>query len=778
MNFFHKGEWLEWGSALGVLPGLAILVASTTLGMWWWRRRLSGLPPIRGGTLVALRCGTTALMVFLLLQPVLVRPVSLKSDQVVAVLYDNSRSMDVKDGAGQSRAERLNAALAQNAGEFDGALRERFHVLEYGFAERLRPIQNRDELKHEGRETQIAGALQQVTRDLRGADLTAVVVLSDGGQEGGVDDTQQSALKTAGVPVYTVGVGEGEWRDLALGEVAVSRAFFDDAPARITAQFTATGLSGATVITEVLQNDVVQASEERVIEGDEVEQQVQLNVVPRSREWLEFMVRVRVKDDLPGVGSREFVTDNNEARALLDHREKNYRILYFTGRPNWQYKFVRHALAADPELHLSSLIRVSGAEKTFVFQGRDSNLGNPLFEGFEEDDLPRYDEAVFLRMGLAEGELAEGYPVKPEELYPFQLIIWSDIEADFFAPAQLRLTRDAVAERGASFLMLGGPHTLGGGGYAGSLLESMLPARPGEVPGTSATVSTTPEGFLTGVWALRPDREADAASWAALPPIPGVDSLSSVRIGASVLATAQADANPEPFPFLIQQSYGLGKSAVLATGETWPWHLQTESDNQDHERLWRQLVRSLVSTVQEAVALVPGAAPIVEGAETTLRWTVKDELFKPVEGATLTARVTSASGDTSVPLAERLDAPGTYEGAFTPAAGGKYDVVLEGANSKGEAQASFASAVLVEPDTRETRNARFDPTLLQRISEVTGGRYFPLDTLNEVAPAIVAADREHASVERVPLWHHPIWYGLLAMLLCAEWTLRRRWGQA
>lgn len=778
MDLFQRGSWLEWGGTLGVLPGLAILFVATLIGILWWRRRLSGLPRLRRASLVTLRCGTIALLAFLLLQPVLVRPVAVKSDQVVAVLYDDSRSMGVKDGAGRSRAERLNAALAQTANEFDGALRERFHVLEYGFGERLRPIQRRDELKHEGRETQITGALQQATRDLGSTDLTAVLVLSDGGQESVVDDTRQTALKAAGVPVYTVGVGEGEWRDLALGEVAVSRAFFDDAPARITTQFTASGLSGATVITEVLQNDVVQASEERAIEGDEVEQQVQLNVVPRSREWLEFMLRVRVKNDLPGVASREFVADNNEARVLLDHREKAYRILYFTGRPNWQYKFVRHALAADPELHLSSLIRVSGAEKTFVFQGRDSNLGNPLFEGFEEEDLPRYDEAVFLRMGLAEGELAEGYPVKPEALYLFQLIIWSDIEADFFAPAQLRLTRDAVAERGASFLMLGGPHTLGGGGYAGSLIESMLPARPGEVPGAPAKVSTTPEGFLTGVWALRPDREADAASWAALPPIPGVDPLSSVRIGASVLATARADASPEPVPFLIQQSYGLGKSAVLATGETWPWHLQTESDNQDHERLWRQLVRSLVSTVPEAVTLVPGAEPIVEGSETTLRWTVKDGLFKPVEGATFTARVTSASGDTSVPLAERLDAPGTYEGAFTPAVVGKHDVVLEGTNTRGEAQVRIASAILVEPDTREIRNARFDPTLLQRISEVTGGRYFPLDKLKEVAPAIVTADREHASVERVPLWYHPACYGLLALILCAEWTLRRRWGQA
>jgi hypothetical protein len=64
------------------------------------------------------------------------------------------------------------------------------------------------------------------------------------------------------------------------------------------------------------------------------------------------------------------------------------------------------------------------------------------------------------------------------------------------------------------------------------------------------------------------------------------------------------------------------------------------------------------------------------------------------------------------------------------------------------------------------------------MAQITGGRYFPLAELQEVAKAITAADREHVSVERVPLWHHPAFYALLALLLCLEWTLRRRWGQA
>jgi uncharacterized membrane protein len=779
LAFLESGSWFEWGGPWGVVPGLVVLLVALVTSAAWWRRNLAPLPPRRRNLLAALRLFAIALIVFLLFQPVLVKPIFVKSEQVVAVLHDDSRSMTVRDASGRTRAERLTQALADSTDAFDVALRGRFHVLEYAFGEGLRPLQNRQELRRESPETRIAGAVDSVEAELQHLALAAVIVLSDGAQQEALDEGQRTTLAEAGVPIYTVGVGESEWRDLALGDVALSRSFFDDAPAQITTQFSAFGLSGETVVAEVLQNGAVQASVERVIEGDAVEQQVQLDVIPRAREWLDYTVRLRLKSFMENAASREFVAENNEATVLLDHREKAYRILYFTGRPNWQYKFVRQALAGDPELHLSALIRVSGAEKTFVFQGRDSTLGNPLFEGFEEEaDLPRYDEAVFMRMGLAEGELADGYPVAPEALYPFHLIIWSDIEADFFAPAQLQLTRDAVAERGASFLMLGGPETLGGGDYGGSLIESMLPVLPGAGKSAPGAIAPSPEGFLTGVWALKADGKENDAAWAALPALPGTDPITSPRIGASILATASTGAGTEPFPFLVQHRYGQGKSAVLATGETWPWHMQTESDNQDHARLWRQLVRSLASSVPEPVSLAAAGEPVVVADETTLTWVVKDGLFKPVEGATLTARVTSATGETSIPLAERLDAPGTYEGTFTPAAAGKHGVFLEGANATGEAQAPVEAAVLVASDTREAMNARFDPTLLQSLAQESGGRYFPLEQLKEVAAAITAPEQVHASVERVPLWHHPIFYGLLVMTLCAEWTLRRRWGQA
>lgn len=773
-----NSAWLEWGGVFGAGGGALLLALLALAAAIFWWRRLRGLPARRRATLVTLRALGLSVLVFLLLRPALVRGAYEKSTDVVAVVYDDSGSMKVEDGRGMSRADRLRAALERHTEAFDLALNSRFHVLNYRAGAGAGPLADRAHLRFEAPETRLVDAAAHAARDLASLSAAAIVLISDGGQQPAAADEAWAELEAAGVPVYTVGVGEDGWRDLAIGEVGLSRAFFDEAPARITARFSAHGLSGRDVLVEVLRNGAVEASDTRRIERDFVEQQVQLEVAPRDRGWLDYAVRVRLKN--PGRGG-EFVAQNNQARVLLDHREKEYRILYFSGRPNWQNKFVRQALAGDPELRLSSLIRISGAEKSFVYQGERTSLGNPLFEGFEDEStLPRYDEAVFTRMGLAKDELADGYPVDGAALYPFHLIIWGDIEADFFAPAHFRVTRDAVSERGASFLMLGGPRSLADGGYAGSMIESMLPVMPGGVDpfdGVPGDVRSSPEGFLTGVWALNADAEANEIAWRELPPLPEVDHINATRIGASVLA--EADRAGGASPFLVWRRFGEGRAALLATGETWPWHMQTEAGNDAHARIWRQLVRSLASTAPEPVFMEADPGVFVAGLAGNLTWTVRDALFAPVAGATLRARVIEPGGaSVNTPLVERLDFPGKYEAPFTPAAPGRHLVILEGHDADGEPLDPVESAIAVEEDIRELADARFDDALLKALAARTGGQYFALEELDRVASAIRPVSRERARIERTPIWHHPGFYVALVLLFSAEWTLRRRWGLA
>ena len=72
---------------------------------------------------------------------------------------------------------------------------------------------------------------------------------------------------------------------------------------------------------------------------------------------------------------------NNERQVVVDRSGGPYRILYVCGRPNWEFKFLRRALAEDPQLELLGLVRIARREPKFSFRGRAGESTNPLFRG-------------------------------------------------------------------------------------------------------------------------------------------------------------------------------------------------------------------------------------------------------------------------------------------------------------------------------------------------------------------------------------------------------------
>lgn len=777
-----QARWLEWGGAIGPVWGAVLLLSLVVVGgaLLW---RFS--PPLRfpyRTLLVGLRLCLLVMLVALLLRPVLVQSVSVKSNAVVAVLYDDSKSMTIRDSAGQSRAERMVAALEADTRRFEQALQAQYYQEDFRFGASVRPLKSREALRFEEKTSAPADAVLATTQDFPVGRLAAVVVFSDGVRS--ADDAPDwSLLRALDVPVYTVGVGEETWRDLALNEVSLSRSFLDEAPIVVGAHVDATGYAGEDIVVEVLRGATVVASETRKVPDGDASLQFRLEVPLEQRDWYALDVQARL--DGSSEGMPEFVADNNQQRLLYDHREKNYRVLYFAGRPNWQHKFMIRALEADPEVQLSSLVRISGAEKSFVFRGRDSSLGNPLFDGFEDErDLPRYDEAVFMRLGLAPEELVGGYPTQAEELYPYHLIIWGSIEPDFFATPQLLLTRDAVSERGAAFLLLGGPDN-SPDDLANTVLAPLLPTLPRYQDGSSedwpGTITPTPEAFLTGVWALHGDTSTHARLWEALPPLPDVQATGPARIGATVLARAEGPGEgvgDNAPPFFLWQRYGLGRGALIATGETWPWHLQTEATNEAHERLWRQTVRALVRDVPEPITMdLDGTEALVGVASETL-WTVRDAEFQPVVGARLQVTFTDPTGETeTVPLLEVLTTPGRYRAATTPAREGLHRARLMGETREGETLPETEFAFMAGVDRREWHRPRFDPEHLQKIALETGGRYFSLEDMQQLPDALTRNDAREQKQERTPLWHWPWLYVVLVSGMLLEWTVRRKVGQ-
>ncbi|NDA67148.1 MAG: hypothetical protein EB141_05625, partial [Verrucomicrobia bacterium] len=437
--------------------------------------------------------GFTAL-ILCLLEPMWTGQRAKPGANVIAVVADNSQGMQIHDrGNPQSRAELLRDTVAGKGADWLTKLRENFELRGYVFDSRLQPSTDFVELNFDGRSSAIGSALATLRERLAGRPMAGIVLLTDGN----ATDIAGELPDLKGLPpVYPVVFGrEDADRDIALINVGVTQTSFEDSPVTIQAEAVASGYVGSDVKAELLDTA-----------GKVIDQQTQR--VRRDGEALAF--RFQLKPEQKGVSfyrmrvgaqgseeqfknakiSAEATLANNTRVITVDQGRGPFRILYVSGRPNWEFKFLNRALAEDDQLGLVGLIRIAKREPKFDFRGRVGESSNPLFRGFgnqSKEEIQRYDQPVLVRLNTKDAEeLAKGFPSTPEELFAYHAVIVDDLEAEFFSTEQKALLQRFVSERGGGFLMLGGMESFHEGGYLRTPIGDMLPVYLDRTPQVKA----------------------------------------------------------------------------------------------------------------------------------------------------------------------------------------------------------------------------------------------------------------------------------------------------
>jgi uncharacterized membrane protein len=771
-------------AALSPLAGI-VLIMSVGLASWlFWHRTLP-----RDRVLVAVfRSAILFIVAFLILDPTLVGQKSIPGSQFVLMLFDDSKSMTIQEPDGTTRAQKLQHALSADNHRFERALSQTHQLAYYRFGANVHRIRSAEALQFSEARSDIAASVVGTLGRGTGTDVAAVVLFSDGIRQSPLPDPLDAL--PVNIPVFTVGTGtHQDWTSLSLTDLAVSRSPFDQSPVHVNVGVSALGLANERVILEILDRERRVVSDAFEILSDSLFQMRRLEFVPDRPGWITYRSRIRLADQpfegiSPIANERDPLPDDNVRDFVVDNRERTFRVLYFSGRPNWEHKFVRRALLEDEQIELASLIRISGAERKFVFRGSETSLSNPLFEGYDDeaDSAPRYDEAVFLRIGVRQSELVTGYPLTPEDLFDYHAIIWSDVESEFFSSGHLELTRSFVSDRGGSLLLLGGPRSLAEGGYGGSVIEPLLPV---VLPSSDDHLSQdwsrsfypnpTMAGVLSGIWSLDPDPDKNRGIWETLPRLYGTNTVLTTRAGADVLARAQF-GTADSGPLFALQRYGEGSCAVFATGETWPMTMLTDNPDPSHGRFWRQMIRSLLANVPDPVVF-PNIDDAVVGEPLELSTLLRDSTFIERESLNVNAHLVGPKGETiSLGVEESIEQSGRYSMPFTPTRPGTYRLEIDALDTDGTRIARDDHAFIVHPDTREHLNPRYAPNYLRKISAQTGGRFFELADLESLPDHIPWEQTSADQIDRIPLWNAPPFYVILVILLVTEWYLRRKRG--
>jgi uncharacterized membrane protein len=729
---------------------VALIVAILAIGTAVVTYRTGGTRLKRRDRIVlaGLRVALITLLAVCLFRPVLVVKAAVEQQNFVAVLLDDSRSMQIADHNGQPRANFVRQDFGATDRGVLKALSERFMVRTFRFSAAASRLDVEDELTFAGAQTRLGVALDGARQELAGLPLAGLVVVSDGADT--AEDTLGTSLlglKSQGVPVFTVGVGrETLPRDIQIGRVSTPRFALKGTTLMIDVLITQTGFAGQTVTLDVEDDGRIVGSQQVKLpdDGSAATARVRFSVTDAGPRVFKF--RVAAQDG-------ELVTENNAREAMIDVRDRREKILYFQGEPRHDVGFLLRAVAADQNLQVVLLQRTA--------------------------------DNKYYRLGIdGPDELTAGFPKTREELFAYRAVILGSIEAGAFTGDQLQMLAEFVDRRGGGLMMLGGARSFSEGGYAGTAVGDVLPLTldPSQRSPQLARLSVKPTraGAAHGVTQIAETEAASAERWEFLstlePKVTTLNAADTLKPGATLLLAGTDEARRER-PVLAYQRYGRGKAFAFTLQDSWLWQMHVALDVEDmsHEYLWRQLLRALVDGVPDAVE--PRLTDRVEPGEAiTLRADVVDKGFLELNDATVVAHVSRPDGTVvDVPMQWSGERSGEYVASLPAAGGGSYEARIE-ASRAGDTLGTTTAHVRAAPGDAEYFDATMQAATLRRIAEETGGQFYTADAMQGLAEDLRYTGRGVTSVEERDLWNLPIVFMLLVGLLCAEWGYRRAVG--
>ena len=800
---------LTIGDRNWIFPAVAVTIVGVLLTLVLNRKRLAQSPvgPI-------LRIVGWVLLCICLTNPMWSSSRPRSGANVVAVVVDISRSHLVTTGtAGATRAEAFAESL--KSGEKSepvgwlNQLEQDFELRRYTVADRLQQVDRFDPVEFNGTASGLQTALRQLKQRYEGQPLAGIIMLSDGI----ATDATGSLDELAGMPpVYPIlPPDDSSQPDVAVGSFSVTQTAFDDAPVTIQVQPATVNVTSGQVAVTLLD-----------AEGTPIETQsrdvndpspLKFRHRPKEGGTVFYRLIAALKNAAGADVITEATTVNDAQLIAVERSTMPRRVLYVSGRPNWEFKFLKRAVATDPQLQMVALIRIARKEAKFDFRGREGESSNSLFRGFDKADpetVEEYDEPVLVRVGTKDDEeLRGGFPEKPEDLFQYDALILDDLEADFFLADQMKLIYDFVSRRGGGLLMMGGQESFRQGDFDRTPIGEMLPielSREIKPPSSGVRLSLTRDGWLQPWVRLRSDEGAEEERLKSMPEFLTLNSAAFVRPGAVIMAEVQ-DAEENRWPALVVQRFGKGRTAALCVGDFWRWRLSEglrelhgldlpdtgadldngssnpsgtpNEDLSDHSRASRQMIRWLVADVPKRMDVVVEEDPTLGAGSVKLTAFVRGTDFEARENADVKFSVVGPDGQTFELTGEPSDSvAGQFESFVAASQPGAWRVSVSAIVSDDSAAVPLTATTgwASQPDQKEMKSVQIDRTFLEELAKTTGGRTVALSNLESFVSSLPQGKAPLIEIWSWPIWHS--WWLFLVAIAClaTDWTLRRRRG--
>ncbi len=710
--------------------GLLLLAATGFLCVWAWKR--SGWA--KGvGLLELLRFAIVGLVVLTLFQPEwreLSRP---DTKPTIAVLWDQSRSMETADvldeeNAGQEPKKR-SAAIAPLLKE------QAWWPLGNSVRTVIEPFSSRLDPAWEG--TDLHEALDRVLA--QHPQLRGVVLFTDGDWNVGDPPIRAATkLRMRNVPVFAVPVGsEVQLPDLELVRLDAPTFGVSGKPLRIPFEI-------ASSLPREFNADIELVTST----GETVTKTLTIPAMGRIQDTLSWTpeqtgdveLTLRVPE-----GPNEFLKENNVRSAPISIREEQLRVLLIESYPRWEYRYLRNALERDPGVEISCLLFHPDLGKTGGGRGYISAFPN-------DEDLVSYDVVFLGDVGVAPDQLTL------EQCKRLVQLVRNQASGLVFLPG-FRGRHYSLLETELADL------------YPVVLDETQLRGWGSPVPGQFQLTEVGNRSLLTKL------DDSDAENYRVWESLPGFQWFAAslrAKAGTEVLATHSSEATEfGRVPLIVTKTFGAGKVLFMGTDGAWRWREGVE--DKYHYRFWGQVARWMAyqrnMAQGELMRLFYSPDRPQSNEVLTLNANVISLGGDPLQEANVVVQFISPSGKTgSVRLSPGgEDAWGLFTGRFTPTEPGQYQVIM----TCRENGATLETTLSVQGGKRERLGRPVRTDVLAEIARVTRGEVMKTLEMDTLLEAVQSLPDPEPIERRFRLWAHWMWGTLLVGMMGAFWVGRK-----
>ena len=772
--------------------------------------------------------GVTRVLLLGLLLMILNRPIvtleqSIKEPSILAILIDDTISMQVKDSAqsgnsakspttvpsaiaDSSRLSAVQALFAKGNGELIRELSKQHVVKLYRFTStsssgasepiatidiKESPKQTKEEreklladsiekglatisgIQATGNSTQVVSSVRSVMEGLAGQRVAGVVLLTDGRDTPSENLTEAMAtIKRFGVKVFPVPVGSDQApRNISMRTLSLQDSAFKGDIVNVKAQLQVTGFEPGHQVKLAL----IDAKKKVALRGMDglpselvvtVESDKPQNVELQFKADMIGMIDVMMRaNSEPG----EIDEADNQKTAAIEVLDARINVVYVDGYPRWEYRYIKTDMIREPTINLSCILQ--SAETGFTQE--HSRIDNSL-------NLKHFPYSKF--------------PETLDQLREADVVLFGDVDPARLSDSQMQLIRTFVEEYGGGFGMVAGTRW-SPSAFKNTPIQDLLPVQIASAQpdlGTPLNMGFRPvvtkEGLEASIFRYFTDRKAnDLYMKDRIPPIFWYSKGIVPKPGlAEVYAEHPTDvmADGRKAPLLVVGHFGAGRTLFSATDDAWRWRFYTGETifHTYYVQQLRYLARSkklgsrgmTFNTLRESYEV---------GEQVKLSLHVLNRKLLTQLPEQLGVEILDATGQLvrNENLVRQEGQNDTYIAQFQADRIGTFTARLPAVTPDSKPMNIRLDVVI---PARELEQPQLDRGLLSRLASETNAmlpqetapKLIELASAREDLPKIPSAARSIPLFSDMPLWNAPLAMALFVLLITFEWIFRKLFG--